>query len=125
MLVSACARADHGLIAAGTPKAVCAFLLTMQALLLSPGHRQVLIADLEGTADDRRSVVVNNNLDAISPCQREAFNRTTRGSCQSPDRLRQNSRRRRRLRPGRHVVRGVGIIWSHRLGKAHSTRRYR
>jgi len=53
MLVPACARADHGLIATGTPKAVCAFLLTMQTLLLSPGHREVLLADLEGLAGDR------------------------------------------------------------------------
>lgn len=53
MLVPACARADHGLIATGTPKAVSDFLLTKQALLLSPAQREVLLADLEELADDR------------------------------------------------------------------------
>jgi hypothetical protein len=53
VLVPAGARADHGLIAKGTPKAVCDFPLTKQALLLGPGQREVLLADLEEPADDR------------------------------------------------------------------------
>src|SRR5947207_10602852 len=54
VLVAACARADHGLIATGTPK-TCGFPLTKQSLLLSPGQRELLLADLEGLAGDRQS----------------------------------------------------------------------
>ena len=112
MLVAACARADHGLIATGTPK-TCGFPLTKQALLLSPSQRELVLADLEGLTDDRRSVVVDDDLDAIPPREREAFNRTTCWRCQRPHRFPPISLGRRRRRRGRHFVRWAGITWNH------------
>ena len=113
ILVAACARADHGLIATGTPKTVCDFAQTKQALLLSPDQREVLLADLEGLTDDRRSVVVDDDFDAVPPREREAFNRTTCLSCQGPHRFRPAGLVRRRRRRGRHFVRGTTIICNH------------
>src|SRR5947207_30516 len=112
VLVAACARADHGLIATGTPK-TCGFPLTKQALLLSPGQRELLLADLEGLAGDRQSVVVDDDLDAIPPRERDAFDRTTCRRCQGPHRFRPIGLGRRRHRPGHHFVRGAGITWNH------------